>query len=136
RCAFSPSEDPIRSAGRRKGFAVGATPGIFRVGVQGGLARMHCARATPVQEIVETNRLEPCLDAGHRQAHEKPNAIIEPVVMIAIMRQLRYVIHRSPKLGRGYNSNENHAHSTATSVLVLMNDRHPFANALSTIRKR
>lgn len=71
---------------RREGFAAGAMPGMLGEGVKRGLARTHSARAAPPEEIVEGDRLQTCLGAAQRKAHETTIAAIQPVVMVAIIR--------------------------------------------------
>jgi|SRR5271165_4173697 len=71
---------------RREGFAAGALPGVLGVGVKRALARTHSARAAPPEEIVEGDRLQTCVGAAQRKAHEKAIAAIQPVVIVAIVR--------------------------------------------------
>ena len=90
---------------------------ILGIGVKRGLARAHSTRAAPPQEIVERDRLETCVGAAQRQAHETAIAAIQPVVIVAIVRQFGNAGPRALKIDGGYNPNENIVHEAATSVL-------------------
>ena len=102
---------------RRKWFAAGAGLKMPGAVIERGLAWTHPPPPAPVQEIVERDCLQARLGAGHRKAHEVAVAAIQPVLIVAKVRQFRYVIRCALKLSRGYNSNENFVHSTAPSVL-------------------
>ena len=65
---------------------MGAEPGMLGVGVKLGLAWAHSVRATPVQEIVESDRLQACLSPGDRKAHETAVAAIKPIPIVAVVR--------------------------------------------------
>src|SRR5580692_5069735 len=109
---------------------------MLRVGVKRVFAWTHSVRAAPVQEIVEGDRLEAYVSAADRKPHEATVAAIEPVVIVATIGQFRNVIPRALKIGRGYNSNENLVHSTATSVLGSHRRQASHLHALSKIRER
>jgi hypothetical protein len=96
------------------------------VGVKRRLAWTNLARAAPVEKIVKGDHFQTCLGAAEGKAHETPVAAIQPVVIAPTVRQLRNVIAGTLEFGCGYNPNENHAHSTATSVFrVLIPARRP-----------
>src|ERR1700722_875146 len=102
---------------RGKWLVARAWPEGLGAGVERGFAGTQTALPTPIQEVVERHCVQKCLCAADRQAHEMAIAAIQPILIVAIARQLRDVIPRALKISFGYNSNENLVHSTATSVV-------------------
>jgi len=90
---------------------------MLGVGVERSLAWTQSSSAAPVQEIVECDRFQTRLGAAEREAHEMAIAAIQPIIIAAVAGQFGDGRLRALKISRGYNSNENFVHSTATSVL-------------------